>query len=466
MRNPFKIFFRKKEYANSGVYFLPDGTVAIKSEGGDRFIDEGYNRNSDVYSIIRLAAGKLGQVPWYVYRVKKGRTKELKAYVQMSSRNRNPDRVKEIQALRKKALDESIVENELSELLSRPNRNQGQDSFFEYLYGYKLLTGEGNIWKNRGNNPTGPVLELFTIPKRYLEHIQRPGDPWGIEGWTLNLGVMARYNVPFEDIIMWKFPCYKFDPTSLIHLRGQAPLESMQLDLDASNENKRVRAKLNKNQGARGALIDQTGDGKNPVTLTPQQESDLRRVINSKINNNDVAGSVAVLSGMWSYLSMGMDAGQLRVIEQSNLTKQDFCAGFNVPYEFFNPETTFANKEQAGRHFLYNHLAPAAYSLRDEMNRGLLKDFGLSDSFYIIEPDVMSLPEAMEDMHKMVDMLTKAWWLSPNQRLMRMGEDPSNDPNMEKIYIPSGLTPMDQANQDIGAPMNEEEDQLEEEGLV
>lgn len=451
----------QKSWGGLGTFDSNDDLV-YRFEDGKNYIREGYDKNVDIFSIVGLAARKIGQVPWYVYKVKKDKKKELKDYLTASRNNKNPARANEIRGLRKKALDESIVDNELSELLQNPNPNNGQDSFFEQLYGYKLLTGEGNIWKNRGKTG-GQPLELFIIPKANIQII--PKDKFRIAGYYMELG-SARIPVAVDDLIMWRFPNYNFDPETLNHLRGQAPLMSMYYDLQAGNEGAKNRLKMNKNQGARGILTDTTGDGLKPASLSPQQQSDLKRLIDGKINNNDYAGSVMALQGVWNYLAMGLDAGQLKMIEQANLNTQKLCAGFNVPYEFFNPETTFANKEMAGKHFLYNHIAPAAYSLRDELNRGLLEDFGLSESQFIIEPDVMALPEAMEDLGKQITMLNQAWWYTPNQRLEKTGEEKNPDPNMDKIYVPANLKTLDQANTEIGGSLDEDVDLLRQNGAL
>lgn len=446
-----------KSYNNT---ILPNGDLITVSETKD-YTKDGYNANADVFAIVGLAARKVGQVPWYVYKVKKNATKEFNQYKTFSRTNTNPKLASELFALRKKAIDDSIVDNELSELLIKPNRNQGQDAFFEMLYGYKLLTGEGNIWKNRGNDTgRGKVVELNTLPKKFIDIIGRQNDPFQIDGWKIEMGAWRRDIKP-QDLIMWKFPCYIFDPSTKLHLRGQAPLLSMRFDLEAGNENSKNRVKMNKSQGSRGVLYDDTpGRPTSFGDLTPQQEADVRRAIDRKINNNDYAGAIAFLQGKWGYHELGMDAGQLEMIEQEGLNTRKLCAGFNVPYEFFNPETTFANKEQAGKLFLYNHIAPAVYSLRDELNRSLLKDFGLSEGQYIIEPDISGLPEAMEDLQKQVTMLGAAWWLTPNRRLEIMGEDKSTDPNMDKVYIPANLRTLDDANVVVGRGLDQEEDLL------
>jgi len=40
-------------------------------------------------------------------------------------------------------------------LLKSPNAYQGQDQFFEQLFGMRFLTGEGIMWGNDGNIEDG-----------------------------------------------------------------------------------------------------------------------------------------------------------------------------------------------------------------------------------------------------------------------------------------------------------------------
>lgn len=452
----------KKSFTGATTYnILGDDPITMGGKGDD-YVKDGYNKNVDVYAIVSLAARKFAQVPPYVYKIKKGKTKEAKDYIIASRNNKNPQKAGDILALRKKAIDESIVDNELSQMLQKPNLYMGQDSFFETLYGYKLLTGEGNIFKNRGDNDKGPIQELIIIPRQFIELRSDNRDWWGIDGYKLQLGNFSR-NIEEDDLIMWKFPNYIFDPITKVHHRGKAPLQSMLYDMQASNENAKNKLKLNKNQGARGVLFDHTNAGVKAAALTPQQHSDLKRLIDGKINTNDVAGAIAVLQGQWGYHALGMDANQLKMIEQSNLNMQKLCAGFNVPYEFFNTETTFSNKEQASRNFVYNHIAPAAYSLRDEFNRSLLLDFKLDSWQYLIEFDITALPEVTEDLSKQVAALKDAWWFTPNQRLEKMGEDRSKDLLMDKIYMPSGLKPIDEVT---GPPLDSDEEILRQNNLI
>jgi hypothetical protein len=119
----------------------------------------------------------------------------------------------------------------------------------ENLYGYKLLTGEGNIWMpilTEGRPPT----EAFIIPKSILALI-KGGSPWDIENYRL-LFPGAELNQPKENIICWSFPNYDFDAVTLNHLRGQSPLDAGLLLLQSSNEGAERLIAMNKNQGVAG----------------------------------------------------------------------------------------------------------------------------------------------------------------------------------------------------------------------
>jgi len=55
-----------------------------------------------------------------------------------------------------------------------------------------------------------------------------------------------------------------------------------------------------------------------------------------------------------------------------------------------------------------------------------------------------------QDLGEMVTSLEKAWWFTPNQKLQKMNEEISNDPLMNKVYIPSNLVPIDEISVPMG----------------
>lgn len=63
-----------------------------------------------------------------------------------------------------------------------------------------------------------------------------------------------------------------------------------------------------------------------------------------------------------------------------------------------------------------------------------------------MEHDIYSYPEMQEDMKALTEWLDKSWWIKPNDKLEMQRFGKSEDPAMDKVYIPSNLMPLDSVN--------------------
>jgi HK97 family phage portal protein len=429
--------------------------VSIYPYGKDQtYIQQGYQKNAWVYSIVSKCAKKFSQVPWYHYKIKTQERKTWAEYQQLTKdRLFDTKAIIEARKMRTKSVDQVVVDSPLSKLLNKPNRNQSGAQFRENLYGYKLLTGEGNIWFSRIEESARPT-EMFIIPKQNLALI-KGGDPWAIAEYKILLSGQEFRN-PKENVLMWRFPNYDFDSLSLSHLRGQAPLDAGLLLMQSSNEAAERLIAMNKNQGVAGAVFDKAKRD----FPTPAQAGFIRQQFNEIVNDNDLAGQIAWLTGDLGYIQFGLDAGQLKLLEQSDVQFKGLCNIFDVPWQLFGNADSYENRKQYKRDFVYDNIAVAAYGLRDELNAKLIPEFNLDRDRDVIDCDVMALPELSEDLKTQAETLSKLWQLTPNQVLEYIGYDKSTDPNMDKIYIPSGLTPIDELNAPIGGNLDNEQSLL------
>jgi HK97 family phage portal protein len=424
--------------------------VTIYPYGNDQtYIDKGYSKNAWVYSIVSKCAKKFSQVPWYHYKIKTSERKTWGEYQQLTKNGISDVRaIAEAKKMRLKARDEVIVDSPLSKFLNKPNRNQSGAQFREQLYGYKLLTGEGNIWFSRPD-PNQKPSEMFIIPKANLALV-RGGDPWAIAQYKILLSG-ATFENPPENILMWKFPNYTFDAAMLTHLRGQSPLDAGLLLLQSSNEGAERLIAMNKNQGVAGAVFDKAQGKGYP---TAEQAQFIRRQFNSIINDSDLAGQIAWLTGDLGYIQFGLDAGQLKLLEQSDVQFKGLCNIFDVPWQLFGNADSYENRKQYKRDFIYDNTAVACYGLRDELNAKLIPEFNLDRDRDVIDCDCMALPELIEDMKTQIDTLQRADFLTLNEKREYTGYDRLTDPNMDKIYVASGQTSLDDLNAPIGDNLN------------
>lgn len=428
---------------NTGRWAYAISSPEVYSDiDSDKAVKQGYNANTAVYSIVTKDAKKFASVPWYVY--DKGRA-EQKQYRQW------PRWVQEHKQAREK-----IEGNKLADLLARPNPNEGQDAFFAKVRAYYKICGEAFIWLNRGplddyRLPDGslddmaidrlPVLQMQVLPSNMMTIIPDPNDPWGVLGYVLECG--ERVVMRAGDVIHWKNTTLEFDITTREHLRGMSPLKAGALTLDENRAMAKAAKRQADNNGAAGVLIDETL-GK----PTPEQQSQIKRVIDAKINNNDTSNAVAALQGKWSYLDIARSAKDMMLIEGQVFSWQELCFLFGMPVEFFDRNTTFDNKKQAQVQWVLNEIMPDAKQLRDEINRVLLKAFNL-DGRAFIDADFAGMLEIQEALVIVAKQMQDLWCISPDEvrevlNYERLGGD------FDEPWVPNGRTPMSKANLDDG----------------
>lgn len=392
-------------------------------------IAKGYEGNGVVYAVISKDARKFASIPRFLYR----KTKEG---------------------------ENELVENDLSKLLERPNEYQGQDAFFEAVRGFYKTTGEAFIWLNRGDTDVVradgqiversdeeidamPVLEMYVLPSNRVYSIPDPGNVFGVIGYEFDAGG-RRMPIRKNDIIHWKSTSLAFDAYDRRHLRGMPALKPGNRFLQQNNDATDSATRMFQNDGARGLAYNETYND-----LTPIQMSDVRDVIDKRVNNNDIKGTVAAVQGKWGYINFGGTAVDLELINALKSSLQNLCMLFDVPFEFFT-DTTYENKEKAMRGWVLHSIIPACKQFDDEMNRMLLKAFKLHKAGFKIQSDYTELPELQEDMSKIVTQLAAAWWITPNEKREVMGYEKLSDKEFNEPWVPVGITPLSIAKQDDG----------------
>lgn len=406
----------------------------------EKAIERGFNANTAVYSIVSKDIKKFASLPRYLYSKQK---KEMKAF--------GPKWLQEIKAAQK-------IEDggKLLSLLQRPNQYQGQDAFFATVRAYYKICGEAFIWLNRGDISEYrfedgsfddvainrlPVIEMIPLPSNLITIVPDPENLWGVEGYLLEVG--ERVIIRKDDVIHWKTVSLDFDAASRTHLRGMPPLKPGARTLEENNSMTNAAMRQAQNNGAAGVLYNKTLD-----KMTPENQTRLKKVIDSKINNNDVAGAVATLQGDWGYLDFGKSSKDMQLIEGQKFSWQELCFLFGVPVELFDPATTFANKEMAQVSWVINEIMPDCKQLDDEMNRMLLKAFKMESVAYI-GTDYTQLPEIQKTITETAKIMQEIWCIAPDDIRDFLGYERLGG-DFDEPWVAAGRTPLSKAHMDDG----------------
>ena len=155
--------------------------------------------------------------------------------------------------------------------------------------------------------------------------------------------------------------------------------------------------------------------------------------------------AVAYLPGKHGYLFIGQDAVDMQLLEAQDKTFQRIANLLGANPQLWETQTTFNNVEQARKDLITNAILPDCASYRDEENRILLQAFGLTQDSYCIDVDVTDLPELQDDMEKLTARVISNYTLTSNEKREELGFDPMPDTNMDIVFIPNNLIPIEDA---------------------
>ncbi len=416
---------------NRAIYKYLGQSIIWNPDNDDTYINKGYRYNSTIYSIVNLIAKTAATIPFNVYEVKN--ESELKRYKAMTSGLANGASLHKAGILRKHALEE-LADTELHQLLERPNPAQSYSSWIQEIIAFGKLTGNRYIY---GIGPDGgpnssKFQELYVLPSQKVE-INSNGIFEPVASYSLDYN--GTYKMEANDICHIKDFNPYYDGTGS-HLYGMSPLKAGLRSMDANNEALTTGVKYLQNQTARGLLMSDEGD------LNEVQAKQLKEKFKQQYQGSNNAGDVIITPKKLSWVNFGLNASDLSLIEQYNASIKDLCNIYSVPAVLLNntESSTYNNVVEAKKSLYQNAVIPELNKIKDELNRWLVPAYG--EKLYI-DFDYTNISELQEEMDKVVDQMSKAWWITPNEKRQAMtyGVDAENE-KMNDYYIPNNVTNM------------------------
>ena len=417
---------------NKAIYNQLGHSVLWNTENDDNYITEGYRRNATIYSLINIITKAATTIPFMVY--EKTKDSEYKRYKAMQSGVADPTALYKSQLIKKNALIE-LEGHELQQLLENPNAAQSYSSWISELIAFRKLTGNGYIYgisPETGAN-AGKFTEMYIMPSQVMEIISN-GMLEPVSKYRLEYN--GTYDMPAEAICHIKDFNPYYDGTGS-HLYGQSPLRAGFRSLTTNNEAVTTGVKYLQNQTARGILMSEEGD------INEVQAQQLKDKFRRQHQGSTNAGDILITPKKLSWVNFGLNASDLSLIEQYNASVKDLCNIYGVPVQLLNntDASTYNNMKEAKKALYQMAVIPELMKIQDELNRWLAPKYG---DKICIEYDFTSIPEMQEETEKVVDQLSKAWWITPNEKrdVMNYGIDEENE-QMNSYFVPANLVPMD-----------------------
>lgn len=423
---------------------IQQGIVTWQGQNAQQYVRDGYQSNDIVYSIVKLITDKAKLAPFHVYKVV-----DETAAKRYKSLMKQPDKIEnwnEVKQLHKKAFELYTGDARLNELLKYPNGEDTWADLVEQWCGFKLLTGNSFIYAKmiEGGANDGKPFELYALPAQYMAIIANVEVfPPVRVGYQLYYGKMWTFDT--KEILHDKY----FNPYWTVtgnELYGQSPLMAAARTLTRSNEAKTAAVASFQNGGPAGVLF--MNDERFDPTSGTQQAQALKKSISEKGGASNY-NSIAVSGYKVDWKQIGLSPVELNIIESEKWDMKSLCNIYGVPSQLLNDSDnkTYNNQREGEKALTLRCAIPLLDSIAENMNRKLHSDWGYRGTNVYIGYDIQVFQELEANKTEQVEWLDKAWWISPAQKMEIMGiKNPDYIPTeeLEKLYVPSSLQPLDQ----------------------
>ncbi|HEX8333291.1 MAG TPA: phage portal protein [Segetibacter sp.] len=433
-------------YYQSVFPYLSSNSVIWINDEPEKYISEGYYLNPDVYGAVNVIVRLASVAPLNLYRIKD--KKQLSSYKALLKNlpdpNANPVEFRkhwnELQEVKTKALEE-VFNHKIIDLFKRPNEYQSEGEFLENCYGFRLTTGNFLAYKAKAKVGTAEVMGLYLLPVQNTQIISG-GLTEPIKKYKVGYSTDENSFDPEEIIHNRGWSLDYSSPGS--HMWGPSPLRAALRSVKMGNDGREAQTYYLQNKGSDVMVaLDPTGLNKQP---SAEQLSGLKDDLRDNSQGKNNRGKVTLAVGKISVHPIGGTSTDIGVDSSIKLSKEDICKAYGIsPILLASMEaSTFANYKEAKKAAITMAAIPLLLSVRDSWNKDLLPEFEKGET-YMLDYDLTVYQELQEDREKQANYLSKAEWLTLNEKRIEMGYAELPDANMNKIYLGSS-TPIDQVN--------------------
>ena len=347
------------------------------------------------------------------------------------------------------AEDTPVEKHEVLRVLESPNPIQTFRQIRVALHAFRQITGNSYIHKVRPQPGIGKVRQLQILYPNNMR-VEVSNDAMQPKQYFYTRGGMEA-EIPFDDVMHWA----EFNPSS--DIKGMSLAEPISSSLSAYNAGKQWNNNLLKNDARPPGMMKVTGN------LTDQQFEQARKRVQDQIQGAHNAGAPVVMDADMDWVPFAVSPKDLDWSGLMNMTREEIATALNVPAQLLNDQTsqTFANYEQAMIALYQYNVIPSVAVEMELWTRHILEP----GSGLYFKPDFSGIEVLQKAKLADWEKINAAWELTPNQRLELKGLPTSDDPLMDKVYIPSNFTPleaMDPGGDDAMPPRNPKPDTLPE----
>lgn len=362
---------------------------------GKGMIENSYEKNVDVFSVIKKIVDITKSVDWIVEQKQaNGKWKILS-------------------------------NTSIHDLLEAPNETKGYtwNDIEEQLLTYLLVTGNAYLY---GVKPIGMsgIAEIDVLPSNLVEIRVTDNFFNQIKEYYFRIGKTNR-TFTSEDIGHIKF----FNPAYNSLLEAQYGLSLIQVAaqvIQVGNDRWDANANLFQNRGANGLITD-----KSMRPMTPEEAEKVQESWDRETGGARNFGKIKVTNKDLNYIPMGMSPADLQLIESGVINLRAICNVFGLDSSLFNDPAnkTYNNRLEAEKALYSNCIIPLSDKVAEHLTRFICKSHfpdktvRMRQDFSTVECLNESLKEKSEPLIKLKD----SGILTANEVRVKLNEAVSDD---------------------------------------
>lgn len=369
------------------------------------YVQDGFNINPIVYSVISQMATKTSSVP---YSIKKIESKESKTKSERLTKATGYNLTPQQEVKRMLLESKAYSEDEFDMPLPKPNPLQTWSEFLELYKTFIKLTGNVYIYKlsvSEGAN-AGKILGVYLLPSHLMNIVlKKDANLMSLEspiGSYKLISGETGINFTEEEITHIKYPNPNFD-TSGSHLYGLSPIRAILKNIETSNNALDLNIKTMNNGGAFGFI-----HSKGQTPLTSEQAKGIKDRIKDSFADSDKLSQIMGVSAEIGFTRIGMTTDELKLFDYLNFDQKQICNALGWSDKLLNNDdgAKYDNVNSFRKQVVTDNIIPDLNLLTEAFNTDILPNFkGYEDTCLVFE--YSELPEMQQDMVEMVR------WIEP-----------------------------------------------------
>lgn len=387
---------------NEAFLWAAGGGYTDYDRNNTTYIEDAYNVNPTVFSVVNQMASKTATIPIYVNKIKDKKSfGKLQRLRQVTKGKLSLEqKTRELNLLKK-----AFEEGEMKFPMEKPNPNQ---SWAEFLALYKtFLKTTGNVYiymlRTEEGRDAGTPVCVYILPSQMVQIVVKKGvdmmsveDP--IDYFILTEG---RSYIEFsaDDVIHIKTPNPNYSMDGA-HLYGLSPLSAALKNIQSYNTGLDLNIKTLKSGGAFGFI-----HGKQ-TPITHEQASEIKERLTEMNASQEDLGKIAGVSAEIGFTRLSLTSDELKPFDYFKFDSKQICNVLGWSDSLLNNDDggKYDKQLEERKRVITDNIVPDLEMLLEKLNTHFLPLFKGYEGT-VLEYDISELPEMQDDVKELAQWL-------------------------------------------------------------